>query len=529
MKVLYVFTLIISTNLWALRPIDGVILGKAPIEDMSDPLAEYFIQDKDIQSELSSLRLSYDIFDGKRLKNYCQNSKKLKFSEIFKEKLALRSVVASSQYIVIDKVIKSIAKTAKALKMPKNDYLQMSENIVANYCSQNITVYGHRMMKNNLALEFDSVSENTLYDKVPSHLKKTQAPLDYYQKSLTNQINLFRAFCSWGGDIDRLGFLNNYLQDPIVMNSLFNIMDGESIVWNEGKKKFEKNQSEGVGVLCESLICRHTDFQTFKNNIPYLLGTVDLKKNLENMYCHYLKEAPSGVTYLKGNTKSWHKNEAIFSDVNLKSELLSILNNTPNFFNLFDEQNRLDQMMTAKYESALDNWSDDRLKKLSKELFFEESLEISSQTKIIPAFAKRKDYQIDLVLGLGEIDHHLRSLDKITATFDITLPESFVAWIKERLRRVNLKSANYEREVFYHQIESKLKVFLDQKDKDFIISPFVPNLEKMIAGDLIEWIDSTPHDELQRTSVKVLPVKVNLHYGLFALKYFYDRFEFKYR
>lgn len=517
------------SSAWALKPIDGIIMGKVSDQEQIDPLSEYFSQDENIKDEENSLKLAFEVFEGKELERSCKSSKKLSFSTNAKEQSAMRAIVASSQFIVLDRVIRNIARLAKTVSMSSDDYNQLTENLVQNFCSQNITVYGHRLMKNNLKSLYHSSSKLDYFEKIPVSLKKGINKKEFYNKSLASNIYLFRTFCSWGGDIKKLGLLNNYLRDPIFMNSLFRMMRGIKVSWNIEEQKYQKIQTKGIGVLCDSLVCRHSSFDLFKRRLPFALGAFDLKSNLDNLYCHYLKEASDGVAHLKGNMKKWHKEEAIFSDVTLKAELIALISNTPNYLNLLSKKNTFDEMMTSRYRAALSKWSEKRLHKLSRELFFEESLEISSRTDFIADLAAKKKMSIDLVLGLGEIDHQVKSIDKLNAYFDIQFTESFFAWIKMKLERINPDKPSYEQEKFMHQLESKIKVYLKAHSKDFIISPFAENLEKVIARDLISWTDKIPKEKLNRTSQEMIHVTVNMRYGLFALKYFYDRFQVQYR
>lgn len=529
MKVVYLFALLIVNSSWALKPIDGIIMGKTSDTEQIDPLANYFSQNENIKDEENSLKLAFEVFEGRMLERTCSSKNKLKFSTVAKEQAAMRAVVATSQYIVLDRVIKNIARLGKTLAFSDEAYKTMAQNLVGNYCSQNITVYGHRLMKNNLLSEFQNAKAFDYYEKIPSGLKNGINKEEFYQKSLASNIYLFRSFCSWGGDVSKLGMLNNYLADPIFMNALFRIMRGVKVSWNIDKQKYIKEQTQGVGVLCDSLVCRHTPFDVFKTNLPYALGALDLKSNLDNLFCHYLKYAPDGVASLKGNMKKWHKDEEIFSDVIQKAELVALITGTPNYLNLLNKNNSFNDMMTSKYRGALIDWSQKRLHKLSRELFFEESLEVSSKTDFIPELAAKKKLNIDLVLGLGEIDQHVKSLDKLNAYFEVEFTESFFAWIKMKLEKIDPDQVSYDQERFLHQLETKLKVYIDKHDKTFIISPFAKNLEKVMARDLINWTRKMPKEKLDRTSQNKIKVKVNMRYGLFALKYFYDRFQIQYR
>src|SRR5690606_36855556 len=164
-KIYFLFLILLSTNAWALIPIEGLILGNVQDIRQFDPLEGFLtIHSSSLSSEETRLKEYYGLYkEGKNLVLSCDSRGISRYENPWKRTRALSSVVSTLQYIGLNTTIKAIADYARLLNISKIEYENLSDNIVNNYCSNNLTVYSKKLIRKNLSYEYDM-------DKTSSHL-----------------------------------------------------------------------------------------------------------------------------------------------------------------------------------------------------------------------------------------------------------------------------------------------------------------------------------------------------------------------
>ena len=132
-SILVGYLLFLSSTLYALVPVEGILLGEAVNEFQQDPLNYIFsdIYDKSLEGENKKLRLYQSTYSsGALLKEGCGLYSPPVYATAWMEKQAKRSMVATVQYIGLDTSIKAIGAYAKKFEVSEEAYQKLTNNLV---------------------------------------------------------------------------------------------------------------------------------------------------------------------------------------------------------------------------------------------------------------------------------------------------------------------------------------------------------------------------------------------------------------
>jgi hypothetical protein len=62
----------------------------------------------------------------------------------------MKTVIATLQYIALDLTSRAIPQYAKYFEFNREEYVNMVDGLVGNYCSSNISVISKKELRNNL-------------------------------------------------------------------------------------------------------------------------------------------------------------------------------------------------------------------------------------------------------------------------------------------------------------------------------------------------------------------------------------------
>jgi hypothetical protein len=127
------YFLFLSSAVFALVPVEGILLGQAVNEYQQDPLNYIFsdIYDKSIAGENTKLRLYQSTFEsGSFLKESCSLYSPPTYASSWMEKQAKRSVVSTVQYIGLDTSIKAIGAYAKKFEVTEVAFQKFSNYLI---------------------------------------------------------------------------------------------------------------------------------------------------------------------------------------------------------------------------------------------------------------------------------------------------------------------------------------------------------------------------------------------------------------
>lgn len=526
MKLVGYLTIFVSLTVQALVPVEGILMGEAQNEIQTDPLLRIFsdIYDKSQSGENKKVKLYQATFEsGQNLHESCSYLGQPTYSSTWQEKQARRSMAATLQYIGLDTSIKAIGAYAKKMDVGPEDFERLTKNLVKNYCSKNITIFSIR----NIEKSLDYYYKNAQMSLIPSIESSpfatssvkisTEKPIAR-SKEFDLAIKNFRAFCSWGGEVEDYRMMTSYLSNRFIMAFVIKNMIGVQDKIDEKMQKVLTVASDDtVQVTCTDLVCRKENQNTFKKLFPKSVGSTGIVTDLPKIYCHHFRYQDSPKTNVP-QVKAWVKEAELEDPIFETSQFISLMTGVPDFFNGADAYVDVPMLVRSSVDERWNIWSRDVLGSFSKDLLYEESLKVKVEPRRDLA-SLSKGFMIDFSITLGEMDRLLVSNDKLDLSFDLKLSKNY-------LRAIRTKWAILENEVdtdgkieFQAEVARYIDLQLREKEKLFSQKMWNENFGKLIAEELVQQTIKYRGSLFESYQEEVLIVPVKFSYGLFALSY----------
>lgn len=541
-KVLFFTLFILHGSAWALVPLEGLIYGDVKNIKQYDPLSGIFtdsaIIDPKLVTEYETKKMQEFIGlyrQGANLKFKCENDTRIQYLNSWKESVAKRSVVSTLQYIGIDLSMRAIIEYSKALEYSKEQFETLAKNLVSNTCSKNLSIYSLKLIRNN----FYHLYENGTGFKIPTIAKSPYFTEVIREKTNSRQAKMnefnfaiknFRAFCSWGGDTDDYRMLVPYLNNPFIMSYVYDHLLGRKITWDKDNKSivFEKRE-DPVKVVCEDLICRRTDSVNFTQKFPQMIGSTDLKVDLNNLYCKHFKNVDYVYKDQNPKVKEWIKRQSLEEPKIEAMNFVSILTGVPD---LLVSSKKYTEVLAALRDN-IDNrwvrWAKSKNEQFVVDLLYEESLNIDLIPMAKTDEIRRGEFQMIFDFTLGEIDRVLQVVDKVTAKFHLEFPKSYLRWIRNDYIKAGNKSDFGRIDHIREKVKTYVNIQLATKSDLFLIPLWNEQMGDIITRELIDQITTYKGQMFKDFSHTKVKVPVKFRFGLFALKYFNEKFKAKYR
>lgn len=545
MKKLIFFILFLSTHVLALKPIEGIILGDVKEDKQFDPLERVF--DKRFSSIDKSERniyhrelvLEYLGFyrEGENLKNSCGSlTDKIVYQSLNKQDTAIRSVMATYQFIILDLLSRAIGRYAQVLQFEKEEYINLTDNLVYNFCSKNISVYSLKLIKKNLLLKF---FENNNFD-LPSHtdnpyypnsLKEKLNRLSTREKEMALSVKAFRSLCSWNGMVDDYRLMQELLKNPFVMAYIIRNLTGKRVAWDETSQALKKIKSDSaVQVLCENMICRQTSKLNFDKKFPRMVGSSSIESDLQRLYCFYFDKLSLNLNERSEVVKSWIGTTS-FDDYKLESlQVVSLITGFQDLLLSEDTYSDLEKDALESVNQKWGLWAIQSTNEFSKDLLYEEQVQVQIQKK--EAFddkVSRGEFEIVLDVTQGEIDRTIKNFDKLKISYDIIISKNLLNWARKKWIAINATRDLFKREAFLEQFVGYIEDQVDLQRDQFLIPPWKKGLTFLLAEELLNQLMNYPGKKFDRISNEMEIIPVKFYYGLFSLKYFRYQFFRQYR
>lgn len=527
------YALIISfSNAWALAPIESLVLGNFSenySENISDPLNYVFTRDRSVKSddkghkrELALYRGIYE--EGKNTLNYCKNNRDIHYASEWQKVQVMRSLLSEIQYIGLDITTRAIPQYAKALDFSRDEYVNLVDGLVGNFCSANLSVISLKELKNNFLIKFDK--ENSF--KLPDVTGNPYFPdnLDSYiptKTSLENEfkftVKLFQSICSWGGNPTNAGLMVPILKNPALMAFFIRQMDNQVIDWRERDNTLylQKNKNT-VQVWCENLICRKMDADNFYNKIYYSVGGTNLSEDLKRLYCSEFRT----IDYRPSeNDERLAKimNTATFDDENfINSQFIALLTGVPDFLLRADNFNKGEDILRSGIDFTWTKWAKEQTQIFDRDLYFEEPMTLELINRDLYFNSQSPKLKVAFDVNLGEFDRINQRIGKVRASFKINIQRSFLHYYREMLKSFEPRDSS-EKERLLKRFKHQLTEDLNEAREKFIIPPWKGDLEGLIANELTAQLLLFSDRDFKMEKVGFEAVSVELNYGLFALKY----------
>lgn len=519
---------LLSWSVHALVPVEGILMGEAQPDIQSDPLIRIFsdIYDKSKLGENKKVKLYHSTFEGgQRLVESCSYLAPSTYSTPWQEKQAKRSVAATLQYIGLDTSVRAIGAYAKKLDVNENDFKRLTSNLLKNYCSKNLTVLSLR----NLEQSLQHYYKNPRMEIIPSlesspfatnAVKATTEKDEARSREFDHVIKNFRAFCSWGGEVEDYRMLTPYLNNRFIMAFVFKNMLGfqDQLSEKEQKVVLASEPESTVQVVCTDLICRKESLVSFKEKFPVSVGSTGISTDLSKLYCHHFRFQDDPQTNVP-EVKAWIKSRELEEPIFETSQFISLMTGVPDFFFGVETYQDIPLLLRSSVDERWNHWAREVLSSFSKDMLYEEALKIKVEPRTDRVALATKGFMIDLSVTMGEMDRLMKDQDKLDLTFDLKLSKNYLRSLKTKwhtlAQEVDIEGQNK----FKEEVGRYLNIQLRDKSKYFTQQMWNEDFSHLVAEELINQTMIYQGPLFNSFEEEVLKVPVKFSYGLFALSY----------
>lgn len=375
------------------------------------------------------------LHSAENLNQTCQNIGPLKYGNPQDLQTALRSMLATVQYLGLKATIQANRAYAQKLGWSSEQKENMAHNLLST-CSSNMTLMGQKTMRDLLlapATENEQVATFKISRQFPLLLREQGDNLDFIRQEALLNARLFRNLCSWGGDLDDLRLIPTLAHNPVVMS--FVISQLLALEYGEDPKTHElitRINPEAGQVYCPDRLCRRILFSEMMKVFPKSLGQISLQRDLEGLYCHYLQDAtiPTGSA-LNPILGQWQKSSTLEEERLLSSLFVSHLTGVPDLVVRAQDVDALETWISKSTLESFDRWALSAISGFSLFPEYEESMTLDVVARDVSRTFPQP-IALDLVLNWGEFDRVLASTGKIVLSTQMTLPVRLAQWISLR-------------------------------------------------------------------------------------------------
>jgi hypothetical protein len=519
--------ILFSFSARALVPVEGILMGAADSELQNDPLLSIFsdIYDKSQVGENKKVKFYQNNYlGGFYLKESCGHLRASTYASPWNEKQARRSMAATLQYIGMDTSIKAIGAYAKKLEIPSENFKTLTSNLVKNYCSKNITVMSLRNIERSLAHYYEN-PQMALIPSIesspfaPEALKMSSEKLSARSREFDLVLRNFRAFCSWGGQVEDYRLLTSYLNNPHIMFFVVMNMIGQQGQFDEKKNLIIPKKSDAtVQVACTDLICRKTTQDDFKNKFPLSIGSTGLFTDLYKLYCHHFRFQDPPKDTIK-EVKTWIKASELEDPIFETSQFLALMTGVPDLFNGVDSYGEMPGLISSSIDERWTKWSQQVMSSFSRNLYYEESLKIKVEPRRDLASLATKGFMAEFSVTLGEMDRMMTDNDKLAVTFDLKLSKNYLRSLRTKWRVLEKEVDTEGQNKFREEIGRYISLQLKAKEKLFTQKLWNDDFGKLIGDELLQQTLTYRGPAFNSYQEELLTVPVKFSYGLFAISY----------
>lgn len=502
-------------------------MGEAQSDIQNDPLANVFsdIYDKSKLGENKKVKLYQSTFEGgQRLVESCSYLAPSTYSTPWQEKQAKRGVAATLQYIGIDTSIKAIGAYAKKLHIEESDFKRLTNNLLKNYCSKNITIFSLRNLeqsfqyyyKNPQTLIIPSVESSPF---ATSAIKSRTETDEARSREFDQVIKNFRAFCSWGGDVEDYRMLTPYLNNRYIMAFVFKNMMGVQDQLSEKEQSIiSVPDKDTVQVVCTDLICRKENLVTFRQKFPVSTGSTGISTDLSKLYCHHFRfqNDPQGTI---PEVKAWIKAQEIEDPIFETSQFVALMTGVPDFFFGIETYQDLPLLIRSSVDERWNLWAREVLSTFSKDLLYEEALKVKVEPRRDQVDLATKGFKVELIITMGEMDRLMKDDDKLGLTFELKLSKNYLRSLKSKWNTLALDVDLEGQKNFKEEVARYLNLQLQNKSKYFTQRMWNEDFSRLLAEELINQTLAYRGPLFNSFQEEMIKVPVKFSYGLFALSY----------
>jgi hypothetical protein len=425
----------------------------------------------------------------------------------------------------MDVSVRALASYSKKLEWPEQEYQLFTDNLVKNFCSANITLIAREQIKKNLLayrqsdkeFRLPSVKKSPFF---PEKLEAGQMSSEIYEHEMLLTTELFKAACSWGGDIDNPRLMTAVFRDPVAAAFVIRQMTGEQFHFNSlTGEVFTKSSEAKASIVCENLICRKRTKTYFEKYFPRMIGSQSIKEDLRRIYCHSLIDIDDGVS--KESSKvvaQWLKSQTFDDDNLMLAQWHALITNVPNFMLRVKSYDQLKNLLAASFDHIWDRWAARQISNFSKDLYLEEPIAVELVDRSFYFRDMMPEFAIYLDVNVGEIDRSVNIKGKIQSSIQLKFTKSFLAWIRHEWQRRDPrypdKLKHLEKTMIRHIEDS-----IDRVREQFKRPAWDGNLSAIVAKEILSQLELYKGRFFDNSKNQQVSIPVTFSFGPYALKY----------
>lgn len=514
---------------WGLVPLEGLVLGQVDRELQPDPLTTIFsssLTGADVDLAQHRTYRSF-IQEAQELQQSCSFIGRASYANPQSETVARRTMVATLQYVGLDATVKAIGTYARTLQMSETEYTQLADNLVKGSCSPNLSVYGLRLIKQNLlaAYKTEGIYFLPRFPGAPMsspELSISSNSVETRELEFHHTVKNFRALCSWGGDVTNYRLLPPLISSPQVMSAVMRYMEGVGLEYDARGRSVKLVERNHLRVSCDGPICRPVPANVFQRQFPRMVGSSGLKQDLQRQWCEHFRFQ----NYVSGDQQSaqvrdWIKQQDLADERKDVAMMVSLLTSTSDLVLMAKSYPEVGDSLKRTIEQRWNDWAATSIKRFSRDLFFEEALEIELLAPDRAKLAARGEtFGLDLAITMGELDRVIRLNDKIAVDFGLKVSRNWLRWVRSQALQSGLKEdPTAESEALVSSVSATLRALMQKGYGYFPYFQANQNLEELLAQELIRQLSFYEGRYFDDVNERMVQLPVRFHYGLFALSY----------
>ena len=438
--------------------------------------------------------------DTEKFINSCKTRSLPRFYSFDQRRIGELNFIATIQHAVLNSLVENIIYLAKKNELDQKDFKILSENLVNNFCSENLTIISKKELKNNFNYIFKNMVINESENVLGVHnnqLTKLINIKSYYENQLNASMMAFRSFCSWGGTEKDLGLLNPFLTSPHLIYYVFEQL-------KNGQKNYEP-------INCKNYICRKNNKLNEEEKYRFIADSYDL-------FCTYFKDISNYPETKNVSLKKWNETMAI-DDYKLQvMQVLSSLQKTSNILALADGKNNL-QILESNIDDYFLDWAKAKTASLIDQLKFEETISLSLRNRD----QKKGTRQLNFDINYGEYDFIQGELGKLKTFVNLKFKKSLIQHLYNEIYH----SANWSQKKEKHLknvIKYHVQNQLEKIYAEFFF--FIPENEFFdnIADGIFTDVQNSDSKAIKKFNGNY---KSNFYYGHYALAFIQKEFQTK--
>lgn len=566
LKLFYsVIVLVMSPYTYGLMPLENVLLGdyvSEKSEDLSSPIDTLFerydqqmsrqdilkyplgLDESKIESPRKLLkdRIKLGLYrgiieEGYNLRNQCALEKRaLRYPIPSEKQQAKRTFIATLQYKILDLTSYFLPVYAKYFEWEKDDYKNLVDNLIGNYCSQNLTTISLRNLKINMMRRYDradrvnlpSIKENLYF---PEKLGLQESRRSARESEFAYTIELFKSSCSWGNDTDNYRLLVPLLRSPVVAAMVLRELSGQSLTWIEEKSRPGLENEETTRIVCKNLICRKSSEKDFNRFVPKALGSTGVLGDFKNLWCTELRDADYLYKNQVPQIAKIIKSRTMDEDQFLVSQLVALESGVPDLMILAPKFSDLLDLTRSSVDQTWNFWAEGQNDNYKKALAYEEALQIEPAPTRLFFKNLRPNFSVELDINQGEFDRVNNILGKLRTKMNLKFSKKFLKWAREQwssIERISDEQTAKQRE---ERIRLPFKKMIGEQMETLLSSyPVVPlkkEIDQLIIDEILGQLVSYDGNFFKGEVEGMVEVPVYINYGLFALRHLRDRYKIK--